>query len=154
MVINPFYSLLIVALIAFFIPFLAKRLGIPVIVGEISFGILVGILNVFIRDHWNVVIISFEEGTGLDLLAEIGLIFLLFLAGLEIDINVIDERGIRAVLFAPQAHKLHDRYLAWTAANVCSVVATSAWLFPSSCLRISSASSSSSRDGSSSPRFM
>ncbi|MCK5253995.1 MAG: cation:proton antiporter, partial [Thermoplasmata archaeon] len=99
MVINPFYSLLIVALIAFFIPFLAKRLGIPVIVGEISFGILVGILNVFIRDHWNVVIISFEEGTGLDLLAEIGLIFLLFLAGLEIDINVIDERGIRAVLF-------------------------------------------------------
>ena len=98
-VINPFYSLLIVALIAFFIPFLAKRLGIPVIVGEISFGILVGILNVFIRDHWNVVIISFEEGTGLDLLAEIGLIFLLFLAGLEIDINVIDERGIRAVLF-------------------------------------------------------
>ncbi len=99
MVINPFYSLLIVALIAFFIPFLAKRLGIPVIVGEISFGILVGILNVFIRDNWNVVIISFEEGTGLDLLAEIGLIFLLFLAGLEIDINVIDERGIRAVLF-------------------------------------------------------
>jgi len=99
LVINPFYSLLIVALIAFFIPFLAKRLGIPVIVGEISFGILVGILNVFIRDHWNVVIISFEEGTGLDLLAEIGLIFLLFLAGLEIDINVIDERGIRAVLF-------------------------------------------------------
>ncbi len=97
-VINPFYSLLIVALIAFFIPLLAKRLGIPVIVGEISFGILVGILNVFIRDNWNVMIISFEEGTGLDLLAEIGLIFLLFLAGLEIDINVIDERGIRAVL--------------------------------------------------------
>jgi len=98
-VINPFYSLLIVAIIAFFIPLLAKRLGIPVIVGEISFGILVGILNVFIRDHWNVVIISFEEGTGLDLLAEIGLIFLLFLAGLEIDINVIEERGTRAVLF-------------------------------------------------------
>lgn len=97
-VINPFYSLLIVAIIAFFIPLLAKRLGIPVIVGEISFGIFVGILNVFIRDHWNVVIISFEEGTGLDLLAEIGLIFLLFLAGLEIDINVIEERGVRAVL--------------------------------------------------------
>jgi len=98
-VINPFYSLLIVAIIAFFIPLLTKRLGVPVIVGEISFGILVGVLNVFIRDHWNVVIISFEAGTGLDFLAEIGLIFLLFLAGLEIDINVIEERGIRAVLF-------------------------------------------------------
>jgi Kef-type K+ transport system membrane component KefB len=98
-IINPFYSLLIVALIAFFIPFLTKRLGIPVIVGEIGFGILVGIINVFIHNNMNVVIISFEEGQGLDFLAEIGLIFLLFLAGLEIDINVIEERGVRAVLF-------------------------------------------------------
>jgi Kef-type K+ transport system membrane component KefB len=98
-VINPFYSLLIVAIIAFFIPLLTKRLGIPVIVGEIGFGILVGILNVFIADRWDVQIISFEAGTGLDFLAEIGLIFLLFLAGLEIDINIIEERGIRAVLF-------------------------------------------------------
>ena len=98
-VINPFYSLLIVAIIAFFIPLLTKRLGVPVIVGEIGFGILVGVLNVFIRDHWDIQIISFEEGLGLDFLAEIGLIFLLFLAGLEIDINVIEERGLRAVLF-------------------------------------------------------
>ncbi|UCC93357.1 MAG: cation:proton antiporter [Thermoplasmata archaeon] len=98
-VINPFYSLLIVAIIAFFIPLLTKRLGVPVIVGEIGFGILVGILNVVIRDNFDVVIISFEHGSGLDFLAEIGLIFLLFLAGLEIDINIIEERGIRAVLF-------------------------------------------------------
>jgi Kef-type K+ transport system membrane component KefB len=88
-----------VAVIAFFIPFLTKRLGIPVIVGEITFGILVGIVNVFIHNTWDVVIINFHPGTGLDFLAEIGLIFLLFLAGLEIDINVIEERGIRAVLF-------------------------------------------------------
>ena len=98
-VINPFYSLLIVAVIAFFIPLLTKRLGIPVIVGEIGFGIMVGILNVIIRDAFGTEIISFHPGTGLDFLAEIGLIFLLFLAGLEIDINVIEERGIRAVLF-------------------------------------------------------
>jgi len=88
-----------VALIAFFIPFLTKRMGIPVIVGEISFGILVGIINVFIHNTWDIVIINFAPGTGLDFLAEIGLIFLLFLAGLEIDINVIEERGVRAVLF-------------------------------------------------------
>ncbi len=97
--IDPFYSLLIVALIAFFIPFLTKRLGIPVIVGEIGFGILVGVANVFIHNTWDIVIINFAPGTGLDFLAEIGLIFLLFLAGLEIDINVIEERGVRAVLF-------------------------------------------------------
>jgi Kef-type K+ transport system membrane component KefB len=88
-----------VAFIAFFIPFLTKRLGVPVIVGEIGFGILVGIVNVFIHDRWDVVIINFSPGTGLDFLSEIGLIFLLFLAGLEIDINVIEERGVRAVLF-------------------------------------------------------
>ena len=87
------------AVIAFFIPFLTKRIGIPVIVGEIGLGILVGVINVFIQRQWDIVIIDFHSGTGLDFLAEIGLIFLLFLAGLEIDINVIDERGIRAVLF-------------------------------------------------------
>ncbi|NIP35942.1 MAG: hypothetical protein GWN18_13355, partial [Thermoplasmata archaeon] len=76
-----------------------KRLGIPVIVGEIGFGILVGVVNVFIHNAWDIVIINFAPGTGLDFLAEIGLIFLLFLAGLEIDINVIEERGVRAVLF-------------------------------------------------------
>lgn len=74
-------------------------MGIPVIVGEITFGILVGVINKAVEYSYQVTIISFEEGGGLFFLAEIGLIFLLFLAGLEIDINVIEERGIRAVLF-------------------------------------------------------
>jgi Kef-type K+ transport system membrane component KefB len=97
-VINPFYSLLIVSVIAFVIPFITKRVGIPVIVGEIGFGILVGLINQAILHVWNVKIIDFAHGGGLDFLAEIGLIFLLFLAGLEIDINIIEERGVRAVL--------------------------------------------------------
>jgi Kef-type K+ transport system membrane component KefB len=97
--IDPFYSLLIVAVIAFFIPFLTKRVGIPVIVGEITFGIVVGVLNVVIFNWTGNKIIEFAEGTGLQFLAEIGLIFLLFLAGLEIDINIIEERGMKAVLF-------------------------------------------------------
>lgn len=97
--IDPFYSLFIVAIIAFFIPFLTKRVGIPVIVGEITFGIVVGVLNVVIFRWTGNKIIEFAPGTGLEFLAEIGLIFLLFLAGLEIDINIIEERGMRAVLF-------------------------------------------------------
>ena len=87
------------AVIAFFIPFLTKRVGVPVIVGEITFGILVGVINHYVSIWFDVEIISFEPGTGLDFLAEIGLIFLLFLAGLEIDINIIEERGVKAVLF-------------------------------------------------------
>lgn len=74
-------------------------MGIPVIVGEILFGILAGVINRGVEYAWDVTIISFGEEGGLYFLSEIGLIFLLFLAGLEIDINVIEERGIRAVLF-------------------------------------------------------
>ncbi len=69
------------------------------IVGEITFGIIVGVLNVAIFNWTGVTIIEFAEGTGLEFLAEIGLIFLLFLAGLEIDINIIEERGTKAVLY-------------------------------------------------------
>jgi len=87
-----------VAIIAFFIPFLTKRVGIPVIVGEITFGIIVGVLNLVIYNMTGTKIIEFADDTGLEFLAEIGLIFLLFLAGLEIDINIIEERGMRAVL--------------------------------------------------------
>jgi len=69
-----------------------------VIVGEITFGIIVGVLNLVIYNMTGTKIIEFADDTGLEFLAEIGLIFLLFLAGLEIDINIIEERGMRAVL--------------------------------------------------------
>ena len=92
------YSLLIVSLIAFTIPFVTKRIGIPIIVGEIGLGILVGIINKVVEQQTGHTIIEFTPDGGLDLMAELGLIFLLFLAGLEIDINLIEEKGRWALL--------------------------------------------------------
>ena len=92
-------SLLIVSMIAFVIPIITRRVGIPVIVGEIGFGILVGIINGVIHQYTGHNIIEFTEGGGLDLMAELGLIFLLFLAGLEIDINIIEEKGKMSIVW-------------------------------------------------------
>ena len=98
-------SLLIVSMVAFVIPIITRRLGIPVIVGEIGFGILVGIINGIVYSMTGHHIIEFTDGGGLDFMAELGLIFLLFLAGLEIDVNIIEQKGkwsigLGAMMFA------------------------------------------------------
>ena len=78
-------------------PYLANRLNIPVIVGEIVLAIGVGFIFVFIERTTGLVFLTFEEGSAVYFLSEIGLIFLLFLAGLEIDFNMISERGVKPI---------------------------------------------------------
>jgi len=76
-----FFPLLLVVLLAFLVPiFLSRIRRIPVVVGEILAGILIGpsVLG------W----VHMEEPT-LDLLAEIGFAFLMFLSGLEIDFSIL-----------------------------------------------------------------
>ena len=76
-----FFPLLLVVLLAFLVPILLSRFrGVPVVVGEILAGILIGpsVLG------W----VHVEEPT-LDLLAEIGFAFLMFLSGLEIDFSIL-----------------------------------------------------------------
>ncbi len=76
---------------------MANRLNIPVIVGEIVLAIGVGFIFVFIERTTGLVFLTFESGSAVYFLSEIGLIFLLFLAGLEIDFNMISERGIKPI---------------------------------------------------------
>jgi len=76
---------------------LANRLNIPVIVGEIVLAIGVGFIFVFIDRTTGLVFLTFEPGSAVYFLSEIGLIFLLFLAGLEIDFNMISERGAKPI---------------------------------------------------------
>jgi len=78
-------------------PYLANRLNIPVIVGEIVLAIGVGFIFVFIDRTTGLVFLTFEPGSAVYFLSEIGLIFLLFLAGLEIDFNMISERGAKPI---------------------------------------------------------
>jgi len=76
-----FLPLLIVTLLAFFIPlFLSRWRSVPIVVGEILAGILIGpSLLGWIRP---------DEPT-LEILAEIGFAFLMFLSGLEIDFAIL-----------------------------------------------------------------
>ncbi|GAB4528721.1 MAG: hypothetical protein Fur0018_14970 [Anaerolineales bacterium] len=73
-----FLPLLLVVALAFLVPILLSRLrALPVVVGEILAGILIG----------PVVLGWLTHSTTLDFMGNIGLTFLMFLAGLEIDLQ-------------------------------------------------------------------
>lgn len=95
---SEFGTLVVVAVLAFLAPGLARRLHMPVVVGEIALGLLVGFaaysLNHFLGEP------LLATGEAMDFLAEIGFIILLFLAGLEIDFNMIEERGVAPIVIA------------------------------------------------------
>ena len=75
-----FFPLLIVFLLAIFVPILVSRFKqVPVVVGEIIAGVIVGGSGL----GW------VQEDSILALLASIGLAFLMFLAGMEIDFDPI-----------------------------------------------------------------
>ena len=95
---DEYVSLLVASIIAFLMPYIARRLNIPVMVGEITLGIVVGFASVGIERLTGEAFLAFDEESHVYFLSEIGFIFLLFLAGLEIDFNMIGERGIRPFL--------------------------------------------------------
>ena len=78
---NPFIPLLIVIFLAFIVPVILarfKKLHLPIVVGEIIAGILIG------RSGFGLV--SPDEPI-LDFIAEFGFVFLMFLSGMEIDFS-------------------------------------------------------------------
>ncbi len=82
MEIYDFYNIAIITTVAFVSPILAERLRVPAVVVEITTGILLGVsfLNLIKNSEW----VSF--------LSALGLIFLMFLSGLEIDFNLLLKR--------------------------------------------------------------
>ncbi|MBW3582207.1 MAG: cation:proton antiporter [Euryarchaeota archaeon] len=89
---SEFLALVVVSLLAFISPMIARRMRVPVVVGEILLGMLVG-FTVFLAHHFQGRDLL-PTGPELAFLAEIGFIILLFLAGLEIDFNNIEDRGL------------------------------------------------------------
>ncbi len=78
---TTFIPLLVVVLLAFLVPFLLsqfKRLNLPIVVGEILAGILIG--------RSGLALVA-QHDPLLDLLSEFGFVFLMFLSGLEIDFS-------------------------------------------------------------------
>jgi Kef-type K+ transport system membrane component KefB len=76
-------SLILIAAAAFVLPLIAGRIGVPAIVLEILFGVLVGPVLGLIEPG--------EELLGF--LAEFGLFLLMFLAGFEIDFTRLERQG-------------------------------------------------------------
>ncbi len=84
--ISPYILLLTIAIFAFIIPLISGRIGVPAVVGEIIFGIFLGVLGLSLDTEGLIVV---------DFLAGFGLIFLMFLAGLEIDFSKVEIYGVK-----------------------------------------------------------
>lgn len=82
------FSLVIFYLGAFLSPLLAARLRVPAAVAEILFGILIG------ENGLRLV----QPAAFTDFLSQLGITFLMFLVGTEIDFNHIRREGLRSVL--------------------------------------------------------
>jgi Kef-type K+ transport system membrane component KefB len=85
----------LILIITFVMGLLFKRIGLPAVVGQILAGILLGIpfLKAFLFDTETSLVI-------IDFLAYLGIVFLLFLAGLEIDIEKIRETSRESLLIS------------------------------------------------------
>ena len=85
----------LVLIVTFVMGLLFKRMGLPTVVGQILSGILLGIpfLKGILFDNEPSLII-------IDFLAYLGIIFLLFLAGLEIDVEKIKETSRESLLIS------------------------------------------------------
>ena len=75
---------------------LFRRMGLPEVLGELVTGIVIGNLNLLGVHSWS----AWRELPGLDLLAQIGVLFLLFMTGLESDLGALMNVGASALRVA------------------------------------------------------
>ncbi len=87
-------ALSIILIIAFLLNILFKKVGFPPVVGQILAGMILGIpaLKAFLFNS--------ESLSAVDLLSTFGIVFLLYLAGVEIDIQKIKETTRDSILIA------------------------------------------------------
>jgi Kef-type K+ transport system membrane component KefB len=85
----------LILIVTFLMGLLFKRIGLPTVVGQILAGVLLGIpfLKGLLFDTESSLVI-------LDFLAYLGIVFLLFLAGLEIDIEKIRETSRESAMIS------------------------------------------------------
>lgn len=85
-------TLILIGAGAFFLPLAARRVGLPAVVLEILFGLAIGpeILDLVQRGT--------SDFEFIELLAELGLLLLMFLAGFEVDFERLERQGAGPVL--------------------------------------------------------
>jgi Kef-type K+ transport system membrane component KefB len=87
---NPVLLFAVVLLIILFAPIIFTKLRIPYIVGLIAAGIIVGPygLNLILRD------------SSIELFSTVGLLYIMFIAGVEVDINGFKRNKIKSIVFS------------------------------------------------------
>ncbi len=86
-------TFIVIGLAAFLLPLVARRMGLPAVVLEILFGVMIGphVIGIIGLE-------STSEGFIL-VLAEVGLFLLMFLAGFEINFTSLEREGRGPILF-------------------------------------------------------
>src|SRR5205085_710522 len=75
-----------------------RRLGLPIILGELVAGILIGptVLGALAPDFFGWLFpVSDKTQLGRDAVLKLGMVFFLFIAGLEVDLLHLRQRGLR-----------------------------------------------------------
>jgi Kef-type K+ transport system membrane component KefB len=85
-------TLILVGMGAFFLPLLANRIGLPAVVLELIFGLVLG------PEILGVVKTGTSDFEFIELLAELGLLLLMFLAGFEVDFDRLERQGAGPLL--------------------------------------------------------
>ncbi len=91
---NTLVALSVVLALAFLLNMIFKKISFPSIVGQILAGLILGVPAI------KAFLFSSESFAALDLLSMFGIVFLLFLAGLEIDVRRMRETTRDSVLIA------------------------------------------------------
>jgi Kef-type K+ transport system membrane component KefB len=115
-------TLILIGIGAFTLPLVGRRFGMPAVVLEIVFGLVLG----------PEVLAIVEQGTQdfefVELLAELGLLLLMFLAGFEVDFERLERQGPRPVLFGVFVYVL-ILVAAWVGLAVLSPESTNQRIF-------------------------
>jgi len=90
-----YIPLFVIVALAFVIPMLSEKLRIPAVVGEVLCGVFLGFLG-----------FSVSEAHGVAFLADFGFVFLMFLAGLQMDFSQTSVRNARLFLLSALIYSL------------------------------------------------
>lgn len=83
-------AFVLIGLGAFSLPILARRIGLPPVVLEIAFGVVIG--------PEVLALINVADEATFELFAELGLLLLMFLAGFEVDFERIERQGVTQIV--------------------------------------------------------
>ncbi len=89
---DPFLILALVAILAFQAPFFAKALKLPIVVGEILFGVVVGTIIALLGSFGLEITLTSDV---LEVLSTLGFIMLMFMIGMENDLQELKELSRR-----------------------------------------------------------